>query len=227
VTSSAAQIDSLSDTQVRELARRLIAEVQFKQATIDKLTHENAVLKRLKFAAQSERFSADQKSLLDETLEADLQAVAEEIERLAPAVPAQGERQQPRRQPLPTNLPRREVRHKPESTTCGCAMKRIGEDVAEKLDYQPGVFPEERHIRGKWVLHEVRKARAGAGRAARHQQGHPNGRPADPGAGGQVRRRRCIARKASSVRRASKSRARRWRNGWAAAACSCSRWSAR
>jgi transposase len=90
VTSSAAQIDSLSDTQVRELARRLIAEVQFKQATIDKLTHENAVLKRLKFAAQSERFSADQKSLLDETLEADLQAVAEEIERLAPAVPAQG-----------------------------------------------------------------------------------------------------------------------------------------
>ena len=30
-------------------------------------------------------------------------------------------------------------------------MKRIGEDVAEKLDYQPGVFTVERHIRGKWV----------------------------------------------------------------------------
>jgi transposase len=37
--------------------------------------------------------------------------------------------------------------------TCGCgqAMKRIGEDVAEKLDYQPGVFTVERHVRGKWV----------------------------------------------------------------------------
>ncbi|MCB8749097.1 transposase, partial [Rhodoferax sp. U2-2l] len=30
-------------------------------------------------------------------------------------------------------------------------MKRIGEDVAEKLDYQPGVFSVQRHIRGKWV----------------------------------------------------------------------------
>ena len=30
-------------------------------------------------------------------------------------------------------------------------MKRIGEDVAEKLDYAPGVFTVERHIRGKWA----------------------------------------------------------------------------
>ena len=30
-------------------------------------------------------------------------------------------------------------------------MKRIGEDVAEKLDYEPGVFSVERHIRDKWA----------------------------------------------------------------------------
>ena len=30
-------------------------------------------------------------------------------------------------------------------------MLRIGEDVAEKLDYEPGVFSVERHIRGKWA----------------------------------------------------------------------------
>lgn len=30
-------------------------------------------------------------------------------------------------------------------------MQRIGEDVGEKLDYTPGVFTVERHIRGKWV----------------------------------------------------------------------------
>lgn len=30
-------------------------------------------------------------------------------------------------------------------------MQRIGEDVAEKLDYVPGVFTVERHIRGKWA----------------------------------------------------------------------------
>jgi transposase len=62
----------------------------------------------------------------------------------------------PKRQPLPANLPRHEIRHEPESTTCrtsgcDCQMQRIGEDVAEKLDYVPGVFTVERHIRGKWA----------------------------------------------------------------------------
>ena len=46
--------------------------------------------------------------------------------------------------------------HEPESTTCttagcGCTLKRIGEDVSEKLDYTPGLFTVERHIRGKWA----------------------------------------------------------------------------
>ena len=30
-------------------------------------------------------------------------------------------------------------------------MRRIGEDVAEKLDDTPGRFTVERHIRGKWA----------------------------------------------------------------------------
>jgi hypothetical protein len=63
----------------------------------DKLTHEHAVLKRLKFAARSERFSAEQRSLLEEALDADLQALAEEIERLEPAAFARPARQQPTR----------------------------------------------------------------------------------------------------------------------------------
>jgi transposase len=63
---------------------------------------------------------------------------------------------------LPANLPRREVRHEPESTVCttpgcGCQMTRIGQDVAEKLDYQPGVFTVERHVRGKWACAKCEK----------------------------------------------------------------------
>lgn len=145
--------------QKNEVIARHEREAAFRQATIDKLTHENAVLKRLKFAAQSERFSAEQRSLLEEALEADLQAVAEEIERLEPAASAKPPRQQPKRQALPADLPRREVRHEPESTACacGCQMKRIGEDVAEKLDYVPGVFTVERHIRGKWACAKCEK----------------------------------------------------------------------
>ena len=149
-------LDTLDAQQLRDALRAARAEAAFKQAVIDKLTHENAILKRLKFAAQSEKFSADQKSLLDETLDSDLAAVAAEIEAMQPAGKASGDKQVPRRERLPANLPRREVRHEPESTTCptpncGQPMQRIGEDVAEKLDYVPGVFTVERHVSGKWV----------------------------------------------------------------------------
>jgi transposase len=146
-------LDTLEPEQLREQLRASRAEVAFKQAVIDKLTHENAVLKRLKFAAKSEAYSAEQKSLLEETLDSDLAAVAAEIESMAPSARAGGEKQTPKREKPPAHLPRREIRHEPEDTICGCGtpMQRIGEDVAEKLDYQPGVFTVERHIRGKWV----------------------------------------------------------------------------
>ncbi len=147
-----ATIDTLSEPQLRELTARLITEVRHKQATIEKLTHEMAVLKRLKFAARSEAFTGEQKSLLEEAVDEDLEALSREIERERPPV-ATPPKQQPKRQPLPANLPRREIRHEPASTVCGCGcqLRRIGEDVAEKLDYTPGIFTVERHVRGKWV----------------------------------------------------------------------------
>jgi len=141
---AAAERDAIIERKERELA--------FKQATIDKLTHEMAVLKRLKFAAKAEAFNAEQKSLIEEALDADLAALAREIERRTPGKNT-GDKGQAKRAALPPELPRTEHRHEPDSTTCrcGCQLKRIGEDVAEKLDYLPGVFSVERHIRGKWV----------------------------------------------------------------------------
>ena len=146
-------LDDLSAEQLREMTTRLFTELRHSQALNAKLSHENALLKRMKFAAQSERFNAEQRSLLEDEIEADLAAVAHEIEQLQPPAAAPDAKQQPKRQPLPANLPRREIRHEPESTTCqcGCQMQRIGEDVAEKLDYVPGVFTVERHVRGKWA----------------------------------------------------------------------------
>ena len=150
------ELETLDPEQLRQALRASRAEVAFQQAVIDKLTHENAVLKRLKFAAKSEAYSAEQKSLLEETLDSDLAAVAAEIEAMTPSARAGDQKQTPKREKPPAHLPRREIRHEPEDTTCptpGCGtpMQRIGEDVAEKLDYQPGVFTVERHIRGKWV----------------------------------------------------------------------------
>ena len=148
-------LQSLSAEELRELTTRLMTQLRHQSALLDKLTHENALLKRMKFAAQSERFNPEQKSLLEDEIEADLAAVATEIDALQETqAPAKlEEKKVPKRAPLPANLPRREIRHEPESTMCqcGCQMKRIGEDVAEKLDYVPGVFTVERHIRGKWA----------------------------------------------------------------------------
>lgn len=166
---------NLNAEQLRELAGDLIAKlaqqslqigaqvqaiaakdslILYRQAKIDKLTHEMATLKRWRFGRSREQLDVGQISLLDETLDADIAAIEQELQNLAPApktdtVP----RQQPKRTALPAELPRVEVAYEPDSTTCGCGcqLQRIGEDVAEKLDYTPGVFPVERHIRGKWA----------------------------------------------------------------------------
>ncbi len=153
----------LNADELREMVTGLLqkvasntAQIQFKQALIDKLTYENAVLKRLKFGLKSEKMNAEQRSLLDETLDADLAAVADEIALALPESVAAQEKRTPKRQALPAELPRQTFSHEPESTVCtapGCGsqMKRIGEDVSEKLDYVPGVFCVHRHVRGKWA----------------------------------------------------------------------------
>ncbi|MEO6972817.1 MAG: IS66 family transposase [Rhodoferax sp.] len=175
-------LTSLNAEQLRELARGLIAkvarkdtqitqrdlqiasldqaisskdrEILYRQAKIDQLTHDMAVLKRWKFGRSREHLDAGQVSLLDETINADIAAIEQELQDLAPTPKADADtRKQPKRAALPAELPRVEWHHEPESTTCGCGcqLKRIGEDVSEKLDYTPGVLTVERHIRGKWA----------------------------------------------------------------------------
>jgi transposase len=161
------QLQDMSADELRVLALELMSEVQAQQHIVDRteaalrfsdaklaqLTHEMAVLKRWKFAARSEKLGHEQQSLLDETIDADLAAIELELEKLSPQPKAKDAPNKPRRTPLPANLPRVDVHHEPESTLCGCGceLKRIGEDISEKLDYTPGVFTVERHVRGKWV----------------------------------------------------------------------------
>jgi transposase len=143
--------DAALTARETEVARHL-AELNRKQLKIDQLTHEMAILKRWQFAKRSEQLDAVQYSLLDESIDADIEAISLEIESLRQAS-AQVPKAIPRRVALPAEFPRREIRHEPEHTqcSCGCALERIGEDVSEKLDYAPGQFSVERHVRGKWV----------------------------------------------------------------------------
>jgi len=165
-------LSNLNAEQLRQLAAELItklaqqsqqhavviaakdSDIQYRQAKIDKLTHELATLKRWKFGRSSEQLNGTQISLIEETIEADIAAIELELQELAPAAkPPTQPRQQPKRAALPAGLPRVDIHHEPDSTTCGCGcqLKRIGEDVSEKLDYTPGVFTVEQHIRGKWA----------------------------------------------------------------------------
>lgn len=157
---SAHSFDHLNAEQLRTLALQLTQrvesldkEVHYRKTLNEQLSHEIALLKRHKFAKRSEQLSPDQGSLLEEWVDADIAAIEAELEALQPAPAPSEARQKPKRAPLPPQFPRTLIHHEPDNTQCqcGCALKRIGEDVSEKLDYTPGVFTVERHIRGKWV----------------------------------------------------------------------------
>jgi transposase len=163
------ELDQLSDEQVRALAARLLVEVEQNKTVIErkdranrhleaineKLAHENAILKRHRFARRSEALNQQQRSLLDELIDADIGAIEEELARAGEQIDEKpkAKKQQPKRAPLPPELPRVTIAHEPDNTTCrcGCQLKRIGKDISEKLDYTPGSFTVERHVRGKWV----------------------------------------------------------------------------
>jgi transposase len=89
------KLPHMSAQELREVVQSLFKTLTLKQALIDKLTFENAYLRRQKFATQSERYSAEQRSLLEETLDADLQAVNDEIEQLTPTDTTPKLKQQP------------------------------------------------------------------------------------------------------------------------------------
>ena len=189
------QIDAL-DQQITSLEQTLCSkdrEILYRQAKIEQLTHEMALLKRWKFGKSGEQLAPAQLSLLDETLDADIAAIELELERLAPTPRADTQAGQPKRLHLPPALPRVDIAHEPDSTVCttpgcGCALKRIGQDVSEKLDYTPGVFTVERHIRGKWACAQCQSLTQAPVPAQVIGQRNSHRRAAGSGAGGQVRR---------------------------------------
>src|SRR5437016_3607035 len=121
-----------------------------------------------------------------EQLELALEALeTDQTERLAMASPTVAaavettvEARKPARRPLPEHLPREDLRHPAPCTcpSCGGALRKIGDEVSETLDYVPGRFKVVRHIREKLSCrvcdavvaapapdHAIARGRAGAG----------------------------------------------------------------
>lgn len=112
---------------------------------LEHLRMQVARLRRMAFGRSSERLTreADQLELGLEEAEAEAAAT------VAPAIARARDVAKPYRQPLPDHLPREDVVHEPPCTCpdCGGAMRRIGEDVTEQLDYVPASFRVTRHVR--------------------------------------------------------------------------------
>ena len=60
------------------------------------------------------RIATQQKSLLEEAIDADLAALQAELDKVVP----DEKETKPKRKALPANLARREIHHEPENTTC-------------------------------------------------------------------------------------------------------------
>ena len=130
-----------------------------KTLEIEKLKIQLARLRRQQFGRSSEKIERiiEQLELMLDELETEAavgpiagepmavasSAVADENESAAVR------KKSPGRRPLPEHLPRREIVHTPDCTcpACGGAMRKVGEDVSEVLDYIPGRFEVIRHIR--------------------------------------------------------------------------------
>jgi transposase len=124
-----------------------------REARIRVLTAEIARLRRVQFAARSEKMDPAQRALFEETMAADIAAVEAELEALqAPAADERAKdrpRQAPKRRPLPEDLERVETRHEPSACTCGqCGgeLVPIGDHVSEKLSCKPLQFFVRRDV---------------------------------------------------------------------------------
>jgi len=160
---NADQIAQMNADVRRALTVQLMTEIgdvrrdnTYKQLKIDQPTHEMALMKRRKFSASREQLMGEQRQLFQETFDADLEAMTLQLKSLQRTEAQTSPKETPKRAPLPASLPRTEVHHEPWTTlcACGCSLTRIGEDISEKLDYTPGAFTVERHVRGKWVCRE-------------------------------------------------------------------------
>src|ERR1700761_5726026 len=133
----------------------LRAMVVEQHAFIERLQTMIAHLRRMQFGQKSEKIERqiEQLELELEDLESAQAAQLKELERkLEPEAVAIAAKQKPVRRSLPDHLPREVETHIPaasECPECGSQLNKLGEDVAEVLEWIPASFKVIRHVRPK------------------------------------------------------------------------------
>jgi transposase len=140
--------DDIESLKQLVLAQRV--ELASNKVHIEHLKLQIARLRRAQYGRSSEQ--------LDEQI-AQLEFTLEELEIQEASLPqaladASASRSKPVRRPLPEHLPRERHVHEPTSTCdcprCGGALRVLGEDVSEMLEYVPEHWKVLRHVRPKY-----------------------------------------------------------------------------
>ncbi len=144
-------LDTLEPAALKALILSQQLELLSHRSEIEHLKLLIAKLRRMQFGRRSEKVERqiEQLELKLEELEASRAVVEPQPSGQAlPAVPAAPASKT--RHPLPEHLPRVIHTHLPAKQTCpscGGAMKKLGEDVSEMLEYIPASFTVLRHVR--------------------------------------------------------------------------------
>jgi transposase len=131
------------------LVHALVGELKTRELRVEQLEARIARLQRLQFGRSSEQRTQEIEQLqlaLDDLREEEGARAADRPAVLRPAF------DKPIRRPLPDHLPRHEVVHAVACAcpSCGGALRRLGEEVTEVLDYVPASFKVIRHVRPKF-----------------------------------------------------------------------------
>lgn len=109
----------------------------------EKLKAELAGYRKARFGSTSERLDQLALNLVEDV---EIAAAAEE-QKAEPSTAAKPKRQHSRK-PLPDHLERREDVLMPDRIfTCGGALRQVGEDITEELEYIPGRFVVKKIVR--------------------------------------------------------------------------------
>jgi len=147
-------IDELKKLFLKELDEK--AHWQNKYACLE--SKYDSLLESFRLAKQREYASSSEKNLLQDDLFDENEAPIpeqEETEESVTEVKAHQRNKQPKRQPLPKNIPREAIIHdvneKEKVCECGCQKAKIGEEVSEQLDVIPPSFKVIQHVRPKYA----------------------------------------------------------------------------
>ncbi|MBB4843174.1 hypothetical protein HNP55_001693 [Paucibacter oligotrophus] len=135
--------------------RRAQESLKIALLTIDKLKIELAYLRRMKYGRSSEQLEHAQLELVGGMVVVPIPDPVSNVTSIEAGRKTRQDKVRPGLREFPEHLPRRTVVHAPPSgpdggcdcRACGRALREIGQDFSEVLDYEPGSFHVVRHVR--------------------------------------------------------------------------------